>query len=431
MNTSFAPYLEGFTALPRTGESWLQALRQTALERAEARGFPGPRDEAWKYTSLAALEKRAFKPSFAKIGLDASNLAGLSIKGFDSSRAVFVNGRFRPDMSRLPKGVRALSLIEGGEAPRKLADVSSDWHDDTFLNLNTALFRDGLLLELDADAVLEAPLEILHISAPDTTPSSHHLRCIVRLGRGAKAMLVERYAGLDGAKNLTNAVMQVELEERSELIHARLQEESPQGFHVGRVLVQQAAGSNYLSHNLQLGGLWSRLDIHIRLATEGARAGLNGLYAVNGRQHIDNHTRVDHLAPGTVSRELYRGILDGQGRAVFNGQVVVAPHAVKTDAEQANHNLILSRGAEIDTKPELQIDADDVKCSHGASIGQLDEDQLFYLRSRGLDTAAAKGLLIAAFAERLMAALPHPALAAYARTLLGRSIAQLALPESP
>jgi len=293
------------------------------------------------------------------------------------------------------------------------------------------LFQDGLLLELDPDATLKVPLEILHVSAPDTAPSSHHLRCIVRLGRGAKAMLVERYVGLEGAKNLSNAVTQVELTERSELTHVRLQEESAQGFHVGRALVQQAADSKYISHNLQLGALWSRLDIHTRLTAQGARAELNGLYAVNGRQHIDNHTRVDHLAPGTVSREFYRGILDGQGRAVFNGQVVVAPHAVKTDAEQANHNLILSRGAEIDTKPELQIDADDVKCSHGATIGQLDEDQLFYLRSRGLDAAAARGLLIAAFAERLMAALPHPALADHARRLLGRSIALLAQPESP
>jgi Fe-S cluster assembly protein SufD len=202
----------------------------------------------------------------------------------------------------------------------------------------------------------------------------------------------------------------------------RLQEESTLGFHVGRVLVEQKEGSRYTSHNLQLGGAWSRLDIYTRLAEIGAHAELYGLYAVDKRQHIDNHTRIDHMTHSTVSRELYRGILDGQGRAVFNGKVLVAPHAVKTDAEQANHNLILSRGAEIDTKPELEIYADDVKCSHGATIGQLDEDQLFYLRSRGIEADAARNLLIAAFAEKLLSALPHPALMSHARGRLSTSI---------
>jgi len=193
--------------------------------------------------------------------------------------------------------------------------------------------------------------------------------------------------------------------------------------------VEQAADSSYISHNFQAGAAWSRLDLAVSLSAAGAEAELNGFYAVNGRQHLDNHTRVDHLAPHTTSRELYRGILDGQGRAVFNGKVVVAPHAVKTDAAQANHNLLLSRGVEIDTKPELEIYADDVKCSHGATVGQLDEQQLFYLRSRGIDAEAARGLLVGAFAERLMALLPLPALAAHARRRLSAAISQIALPE--
>jgi Fe-S cluster assembly protein SufD len=279
--------------------------------------------------------------------------------------------------------------------------------------------------------VLEQPLEVLHVSTPGAQGSSHHLRVLLRLAKGSRATLIERYVGLEDAKNLTNSVLQAELAESSSLQHIRVQTESAQGFHVGRVLVKQKARSEYRSHNLQLGGQWVRLDLHTRLEEEGAHAVLNGLYAVNGRQHADNHTRIDHLAPGTLSEELYRGILDGQGRAVFNGKVVVAKHAVRTDARQANHNLLLSRGAEIDTKPELQIDADDVKCSHGASVGQLDEQQLFYLRSRGLDAETARDLLIAAFAERLIAALPHPALAEHARRKLSASIARAALPELP
>ena len=421
MNT-LAPYVEGFHALPQASQPWLRALKEQALQRAETRGFPGPRDEAWKYTSVAPLEKRSFKPTSGAAKLDGAALAAVAITGFEAHRAVFVNGHFNASLSRLPEGLRAIAMSSVGDALRTLPALPEMWHEDTFTNLNTALFQDGLLLELDEDATLDAPLELLHLSAPETAAGSHHLRCIVRLGANACATLVERYTGLEGAKHLTNAVIQIDLAKGAQLNHVRLQEESVQGFHVGRVLVEQKEGSRYFSHNLQLGSTWSRLDIHTRLVEPDAHAELYGFYIVDGRQHIDNHTRIDHAARDTVSRELYRGILDGQGRAVFNGKVLVAPHAAKTDAEQANHNLILSRGAEIDTKPELEIYTDDVKCSHGATIGQLDEDQLFYLRSRGLEADAARNLLIIAFAERLLGALPHPALAAHARARLGTSI---------
>ena len=418
---ALAPYLEGFKSLPTSAQPWLRAIRESALQRAEARGFPGARDEAWKYTSLAALEKRAFKPSADAPKLDAHDLDALLIPGFAASRAVFVNGRFRADLSDLPQGLRAkpLNVVEG---PSSLLALPEEWKDDTFINLNTALFQDGLRLEVEPGKVIDAPVELLHVSIPEPSASSHHLRHVISVGPGSRLTLVERYSGLEGAKNFTNTVMQVALAKDARLIHVRIQEETDQGFHVGRVLAEQDAGSQYLSHNLQLGAAWSRLDIHTRLAAEGAGVSLQGLYAVNGRQHIDNHTRIDHAAPHTTSRELYRGILDGQGRAVCNGQVRVASHAVKTDAAQGNHNLILSRGAEIDTKPELEIYADDVKCSHGATIGQLDEDQLFYLRSRGLGRDEARQLLIAAFAETLLAALPHPALAEHGRRRLRASI---------
>ena len=418
---ALAPYLEGFKSLPTPAQPWLRTLRESALQRAAARGFPGARDEAWKYTSLAALEKRAFKPSASASKLEAHALDALLIPGFAASRAVFVNGRFRADLSDLPQGLRAKPLSEV-EGPPSLAALPEEWKDDTFVNLNTALFQDGLWLEIEPGQAIDTPLELLHVSIPEPSVSSHHLRHVIGVGPGSRLTLVERYAGLEGAKHLTNAVMQVALAKDAQLTHVRVQEESGRGFHVGRVLVEQAAGSQFLSHNLQLGAAWSRLDIHTRLAAEGAGASLQGLYVVDGRQHIDNHTRIDHAAPHTTSRELYRGIMDGQGRAVFNGQVRVASHAVKTDASQANHNLILSRGAEIDTKPELEIYADDVKCSHGATIGQLDEDQLFYLRSRGLGPEVARQLLIGAFAEQILSALPHPALAARARLLLGATI---------
>ena len=419
--SALAPYLEGYKNLPLPAQPWLRALKESALQRAEARGFPVMRDETWKYTSLAALEKRAFMPSAAAPKLEAHALDAFAVPGFDASRAVFVNGRFLMDLSILPRGLRAkpLSVSPG---PSSLPALSEEWKDDTFTNLNTALFQDGLCLETEPGQLVDTPLELLHVSVPETIARSHHLRHVITLAPGSRLTLVERYAGLEGAAHLTNVVLQVMMAKDAQLTHVRVQEESGQGFHVGRVLVEQAAGSRYLSHNLQLGGAWSRLDIHTRLTAEGADTSLQGLYAVNGRQHIDNHTRVDHAAPRTISREFYRGILDGHGRAVFNGKVIVGTHAVKTDAAQANHNLILSRHAEIDTKPELEIYADDVKCSHGATIGQLDEDQLFYLRSRGLGLDEARQLLIGAFAEQLLSALPHPALTAHGRRLLGASI---------
>ncbi|HEX2667649.1 MAG TPA: Fe-S cluster assembly protein SufD [Gammaproteobacteria bacterium] len=424
--SALAPYLEGYAAYPKP-RPWLQALQQQALQRAEARGFPQARDEAWKYTSLATLEQRGFKPASSTVTLDAITLAPLLVTGLDCPRAVFVNGRYAAALSRLPQGVRVVAARDADESLGALLTVPPEWQDDTFLNLNTALFQDALLVEVSGE--LTEPLEFLHVSAPEAAAASHHPRCTVKLGPNARATLIERYAGLEGAKHFTNSVVQIELASGAKLTHLRLQEESLQGFHLGRVLVSQAADSTYESHNLQHGAAWARLDLAVALKATGAAAELNGLYAVGGRRHLDNHTRVDHLAPHTASRELYRGILDGQGRAVFNGKVVVAPHAAKTDASQANHNLLLSRGAEIDTKPELEIYADDVKCSHGATIGQLDEQQLFYLRSRGLDAETARSLLIGAFAERLLTLLPSLALAAHARRRLGAAVSRINLPE--
>lgn len=424
MDTAMQAYVEGYRSLP-AAPAWLKPLQEAALERAEARGFPGARDEAWKYTSVALLEKRGFKPAFASVQLDVDVLEALLIPGLDASRAVFVNGRYDPVLSHLPEGVKLVSLASADAGIEDTLTLSSDWEHDTFVNLNTALFRDGLLLELAPGQVLERPLELLHVSLPEDGAPAHHLRFVIRLGAGAQASLIERYTHQGDGRHFNNAVTQVLLGEQSRLSHVRLQAESTQAFHVARVMVRQAAGSDYRSHNLHTGGAWTRMDLHTRLEAAGARAQLHGLYAVTGRQHVDNHTRVDHLSPHTTSKELYRGILDGQGRAVFNGKVVVALHAVKTDAEQANHNLILSRGAEIDTKPELEIYTDDVKCSHGATIGQLDEKQLFYLRSRGLDESSARSLLISAFAEKLLTELPHPALASHLRRLLGEVISAI------
>lgn len=425
---ALAPYLEGFkTQAPAA--AWLQSLRLESLARAEARGFPTTRDEAWKYTSAALLEKRGFIPATSSSAPDTAVLAKLLIPGLECPRAVFMNGRFSAALSTLPKAVRVVEARSADEKLRALLKAPKSWEDDVFLNLNTALFQDLLVLELAADTRLEQPLELLHVSLPGTEPSSHHLRCVVNLGPHAQATLIERYAGFDEARHLTNSTTHIHLAAGAELTHVRLQEESLQGFHIGRALVQQAADSQYISHNVHTGAAWARLDLATDLNAPGASAELDGLYAVNGRQHADNHTYISHLAHHTTSRELYRGVLDGHGRAVFNGKVLVAKHAAKTDSSQSNHNLLLSPGAEIDTKPELEIYADDVKCAHGATIGQLDEQQLFYLRSRGLDADTARALLVGAFAGHLVDRLPIPAIAIHVRGRLSAAIRQLQLPE--
>ena len=426
--SALAPYLEGFRTQPQAA-GWLQSLRLESLVRAEGRGFPTMRDEAWKYTSAALLEKRGFKPAASAPALDASTFAKLLIPGLDCPRAVFVDGRFAPALSTLPEGARVVAADVADETLRVLLKAPRDWEDDVFLNLNTAFFQEILLLELAPQATLQQPLVFLHVNLPGSEPASHHLRCVVNLGSHAEATLIEHHVGVGDAKHFTNSAVQVHLAAGARLTHVRLQEEGPQAYHLGRVLVQQAADSRYLSHNLQTGALWARMDLATDLNAPGANADLNGFYAVNGRQHLDNHTHISHLAHHTCSRELYRGVLDGHGRAVFNGKVLVAKHAAKTDSSQANHNLLLSKGAEIDTKPELEIYADDVKCAHGATIGQLDEQQLFYLRSRGIDAESARALLVGAFAGRLVDRLPLPPLVSHVRARLGAAIRQLHLPE--
>ena len=431
--TGLEPYVTRHRARPAVAPGW-QALREDAMQRAVARGFPADRDEQWKYTSIRPLVQRAFEPTGHVNVPAAAALKPYLIPDFAAARLVLVNGRWAPSLSDEGLVASARLTVLNSSSPaagpelREMLRLPESWREDVFANLNTAFAEDVLLLEFPANAQPAQPVEILHLSLGGA-PASQHVRIVLRLGSGAHLQLLERYAGEESTASFTNTLMQIELGEHAALEHVRLQTESHKAFHVGRLLVDQAAGSHYLSHNLQLGGYWVRLDLHTRLAAPGAQTTLNGLYAVNGRRHVDNHTRIDHAAAGTTSNQLYHGLLEGAGRAVFNGKVVVTPHAVKTDAGQTNRNLLLSRGAEIDTKPELEIYADEVKCSHGASIGQLDENQLFYLRARGLDEPAARGLLVGAFANTLVRRLPSPTLRAVGRRALGRLLNNLPLPE--
>lgn len=393
------------TALPGARAPWLAQARSAALEQFAQRGFPTIRDEEWKYTSVAAIEKHAFLALPGGGGNAAAAAAlvqNLALNDGSGHLLVFHNGRHAPALSapgRLPAGATLSSLVDALEqTPEALAPYLCDSERQTvFGALNSAFMADGAYLHLARGVVLEQPVHLLFI----TTEAGAAIapRNLIVAEAGAQATVIEHYAGPDGVVYFTNVVTQIFTAENAAIEHYKLQQEAAQAFHVAGIHVAQGRGSRLASHSITLGAALARNDITTAFNAPGCEATLNGLYLVGGLQHVDNHTRIDHLQPNGTSHEYYRGVLDGRSRAVFNGKVIVHPGAQKTNASQANHNLLLSRDAEIDTKPQLEIHADDVQCTHGATIGQIDDEQLFYLRSRGVEEAMARGLLIHAFAH--------------------------------
>ncbi len=337
---------------------------------------------------------------------DAAAIEAQRIPGLDTCRLVFINGHYSAALSdsQEPGGnvrVRSLAgvLADDPEALRGRFGGCAPADFSGFTALNTAFAEDGAFIEVPADARGERPIELVFVSTPQDPAVACHPRVLISAGHHGEATIIEHFVGIDDAANLTNVVTEAVLDAGAQIAHYRIQRDSRKGFHIGSVHTQQAGASRFESHNMQIGGQLVRSDINTTLNDEGAETLLNGLYLANGRQHVDTHTRINHMVPNTKSEEAYRGILDDNARGVFNGRVYVARDAQKTAAYQSNDNLLLSGKAEIDTKPELEIYADDVVCSHGATIGQLDQTAMFYLRSRGVDEEAARGLLLYAFAE--------------------------------
>ncbi len=266
-----------------------------------------------------------------------------------------------------------------------------------FVAINTMLMSDGLFVHLPPGMIVETPIHVLYLSTADGGTSQ--LRNLVVAERGAEVTIIEHYASSAGGAYWTNTVTEIDLCENAGVEHYKLEEEGDKAFHIATVEIHQHRDSRFTSHNVALGGRFVRNDINTRLDGENAQCALNGLYVIKGRQHVDNHTRIEHVMPRTVSRELYKGVLDGWSRGVFNGKVIVHKYAQLSDSEQANHNLLLSPNAEADPKPQLEIFADDVKCAHGVTVGQLDAEALYYLRSRGVPKSEARSLLTFAFAN--------------------------------
>ena len=368
----------------------VEDLRRTARERFAELGYPTRKNEEWKYTNVARIAKTPYEPGNGLIAPPA----GLNpLTGLDCYRVVFVNGRFRPDLSEAD----GLDVQGLDKAAGHLARYAAFVHQP-FVALNTASFEDGAFIHIPEGQVLPKPVHLLFLSAGERTMSNP--RTLIVAGARAEAHIVESYAG--EGEYFTNAVTELALGEGAMVDHYKVQRESAGASHIATVQGYQERASVFTSHSVSLGGALVRNDINSTLNGPGCEATLNGLYVAAGEQHIDNHTALDHAMPHCSSREYYRGILSGRATGVFNGKIIVRKDAQKTDAIQSNKNLLLSEEASINTKPQLEIYADDVRCTHGATVGQLDAEALFYLQTRGIGREEARRLLITAFAADVL-----------------------------
>lgn len=418
-----APYL---AALPApTGRSWLDAMREAAVRQFAGRGFPQTSEEEWRFTNVAPIAKVPFRPARPDDArLAAGALDAMLFPASGACRLVFLNGRFAPELSSTAAGITAGSLAAALDSDADAVRAHLGRHADSaanpFVALNTGFIEDGAWVRVAKNAVPEQPVYLVFAGGGAEAPVVCHPRTLVTVGPNAQVTLAEIYIGVGSQVSFTNAVTEIVAGENAVVDHYKVQLEPAQAFHVATMEVRQGRSSNFSSHSFSMGGALVRNDVRAVLE-EGCESTLNGLYVATGAQHVDNHTAIDHAKPHAASHELYKGILDGKASAVFNGKIYVRKDAQKTDAKQTNKNLVLSEDAVINTKPELQIWADDVRCTHGATIGQLDAEAVFYLQSRGIAKDEARALLTQAFARDVIDRVkPAPLRELLERALAGR-----------
>ena len=392
------------------GPPSLQDLREESIARFEQAGWPTHKSEEYKYTPLRAIEETTFVPAYGAT-VSRVELRQTPLGRTEAITLAFVNGEYAPELSNvqgLPEGARLLPLQEALEQNQDLVmdylarivgsqDKLGATNDDRFIWLNTAFVGEGAFLYLPPHAICFEPIHLLFLNKADHGPFAAFPRVLIVAEEQSDARVLETHQGLGGVY-FSCPVTELWLSKAANIEHTRVQLESPEAFHLGNVQCRQASAATWTSNNVQLGGSIGRLDTNSFVDGEGCETWLSGVYMGRGNQLLDNHTRIDHAKPHCNSFEVYKGILDDQSRGVFNGKIFVYQDAQKTDAKQTNQALLLSKDATVDTKPQLEIFADDVKCTHGATVGQLSEEMLFYLRSRGIPLREARALLVYAFA---------------------------------
>jgi Fe-S cluster assembly protein SufD len=384
---------------------WLQQVRDAARQQLDELVIPQRKQETWRYSSIDKLFSQRFEPvAEAFTGIDQIDIEDYLLDDFDSYRLVIANGRCIPGLSNvyeLPEGVKLGSLRAALTTDPEFMSTwfghSASHHQHVFTALNTALINDGVFVHVREGVQLDKPIEVIYVSLGLDEAVMIQPRNLCVLERGASATLVERYLSTGDSVYFNNNLTEISLGEQAEMTHYRMQEESRNAYHLGSLFLSQQASSVYNNTSIALGGAWGRTDFHVNFREQHAQCHLNGLYALGDQQLLDFHLDVRHSVPNCASTENFRGILYGKGRAVFDGLIYVDKQAQGTDAHLYNANLMLTRKAEVDTKPQLEIYADDVKCSHGTTVGQLEPEQVFYLRSRGIDEVTAHKMLCLGF----------------------------------
>ena len=430
-------YLESFSEFEKlaTGHDlpWLWRLRQDAFARFCEVGFPTTHDEDWRFTNVSAIAQTAFRLTRnGRARLSQQELEPYRITGV-ACQLVFVNGRFARELSllgNLPDGVKVNSLA--GEISSNPGAIEShfgrylDIRRDAFCALNTAFVEDGAYVHVPRGTLVEEPIYLLFVSTANDAPSMSHPRNLIVAEEDSQATIVEDYVSLDGGAVFCNTVTELVAGDHTVLSHYMIEREHEEAFNISTLRIQQGRSANVVSHSVLLGGALVRNNVHPVLAGEGGECLINGLFIGNGHQHLDNYMLVEHASPRCGSRQFYNGILDGHAHGVFHGRIIVHKDAQKTDAKQTNRNLLLSDDAQIDTKPQLEIYADDVKCTHGATIGQIEGDALFYLRSRGIDEVSARKLLLFAFASECLDRMKQGPVRKHVEGLIHRCLFQMA-----
>ena len=413
---------------------WLSKLRQDAFAEFAKTGFPSTRDEDWRFTNVAPIAKTDFQLAPKQVYPDLREQLESYVIAAAACRVVFINGYFAPELSaisNLPASVVVASLAEqiakNPESVEPHLGRYLNTERDPFCALNTVFIEDGAFIHVRSGTILEAPIHLLFVSIGGQVPLMSHPRNLIIVGDHSELSVVEEFVSLGTTRIFCNAATELVAGDGAVVSHYRIEQENPETFQISTLRIQQGQTANVSSHCVLLGGALVRNNVHPVLAGEGGECLINGLFLGRGQEHLDNYMLVEHAKPHCESRQFYNGILDEQSHGVFHGRIVVHKDAQKTDAKQTNRNLLLSDDAQIDTKPQLEIFADDVKCTHGATIGQIEENALFYLRSRGIDEVSARRLLLEAFASECLDRMRQGPARTHIAELIRDHISQMAI----